>query len=77
MTLTRQTAPLFEDPDYHAAYRRLVPLGRLAAPADDIAPAYVYLASDDAAYVTGMTLTVDGGLTAGIRWPEGMPEEPK
>lgn len=41
------------------------PLGRLGAPAD-VAEAFVYLASDEAAWVTGTTLVVDGGLTAGI-----------
>lgn len=41
------------------------PLGRLGRP-DDIASAMVYLASDDASWVTGSALTVDGGLTSGI-----------
>ncbi|MBI1914316.1 MAG: SDR family oxidoreductase [Planctomycetes bacterium] len=41
----------------------VVPLGRLAAP-EDIAAAFSYLASDEAAYVTGHNLVVDGGLTA-------------
>ncbi len=40
---------------------RMVALGRTATPAD-IAPAAVFLASDEAAYVTGHVLTVDGGL---------------
>lgn len=43
----------------------LHPLGRLGTP-DDIASAFVYLASDDARWVTGTVLTVDGGLTAGV-----------
>jgi len=38
------------------------PLGRLGYPAD-IAKAYVFLASDDASFITGITLSVDGGLT--------------
>ena len=38
------------------------PLGRLGSP-EDIAAAFAYLASDDAAYVTGHVLSVDGGLT--------------
>jgi meso-butanediol dehydrogenase / (S,S)-butanediol dehydrogenase / diacetyl reductase len=39
-------------------------LGRLGEP-DDIAYACLYLASDEASWVTGAVLTVDGGLTAG------------
>ena len=38
-----------------------IPLGRLGAPAD-IAAAVVYLASDEAAWVTGATLHVNGGM---------------
>jgi 3-oxoacyl-[acyl-carrier protein] reductase len=37
------------------------PLGRLGTPAD-IAKAYLFLASDDAEFITGITLSVDGGL---------------
>jgi NAD(P)-dependent dehydrogenase (short-subunit alcohol dehydrogenase family) len=44
---------------------RLHPLGRLGRPRD-IADAFVYLASDEAAWVTGSALVVDGGLTSGI-----------
>jgi len=44
-------------------YRRGIPLGRAAEPAD-IAAAVVYLASDAAAMVTGVTLPVDGGNLA-------------
>jgi NAD(P)-dependent dehydrogenase (short-subunit alcohol dehydrogenase family) len=43
----------------------LHPLGRMGRPRD-IADAFVYLASDDACWVTGTALVVDGGLTCGI-----------
>ncbi|MFL4952425.1 SDR family NAD(P)-dependent oxidoreductase [Streptomyces sp. MMS24-I31] len=43
--------------------RELYPLGRVGEP-DDIAAAVAFLASSDAAWITGTTLTVDGGLTA-------------
>jgi NAD(P)-dependent dehydrogenase (short-subunit alcohol dehydrogenase family) len=41
----------------------LHPLGRLGVAAD-IANAVVFLASDDASFITGTELVVDGGLTA-------------
>jgi 2-hydroxycyclohexanecarboxyl-CoA dehydrogenase len=44
------------------AVTRSIPLRRLAQP-EDVAAAVAYLASDDAAYVTGQTLSVSGGLT--------------
>jgi NAD(P)-dependent dehydrogenase (short-subunit alcohol dehydrogenase family) len=40
-----------------------IPLGRLATP-EDVAKAIVFLVSDDAAHITGVTLPVDGGYTA-------------
>lgn len=48
-----------------------VPMGRLGLP-EEIAAAYAYLASDDAAYTTGQNLVVDGGMTAGVF---ALPEE--
>ncbi|MDT3438744.1 SDR family oxidoreductase [Pseudofrankia sp. BMG5.37] len=37
------------------------PLGRVGDPEEDIAPVAVFLASDDARYVTGEAIHVDGG----------------
>ena len=55
-----------EDPEEaRAAAVGLHPLGRLGDPID-IADGFVYLASDDARWVTGTELVIDGGLTAGI-----------
>jgi NAD(P)-dependent dehydrogenase (short-subunit alcohol dehydrogenase family) len=45
------------------ALRARQPLGRLGRP-DEIAGAVLYLASDDAAFVTGTAFVIDGGLTA-------------
>jgi NAD(P)-dependent dehydrogenase (short-subunit alcohol dehydrogenase family) len=47
-----------------AALLKTVPLGRVGDPAD-IARAAVFLASEDASFITGQILTVDGGKTAG------------
>ena len=44
------------------AFRRAVPMGRLGNP-DDLPGAVVFLASEDAAYITGQVLSVSGGLT--------------
>ena len=44
------------------AYRRAIPIGRLGKP-EDIPGAILFLASDDAEFITGQTLSVSGGLT--------------
>lgn len=45
-----------------ANYEKKVPMGRMGNP-DDIAPAVSFLLSDDAKYITGQNLIVDGGWT--------------
>lgn len=44
------------------AFRRAVPLGRLGEP-EDLSGAITFLASDDAAFITGQVISVSGGLT--------------
>ena len=48
--------------EFREFVQRRAPAGRLGTPAD-IAPAVAFLCSDGAAYITGQTLVVDGGLT--------------
>ena len=52
-----------EGSEIRAEIEGLIPLGRWGAPAD-MAGAAAFLASDDAAFITGTTLVVDGGYTS-------------
>jgi gluconate 5-dehydrogenase len=61
--LTDMMAHISEDPEKLRAFHRRVPLGRSGSE-DDLKGAVVYLASDAAAFVTGHTLVVDGGMRA-------------
>jgi NAD(P)-dependent dehydrogenase (short-subunit alcohol dehydrogenase family) len=45
-------------------YEAKIPLGRLGSP-DDVAALFAFLASDDAAYITGQSFVIDGGEIAG------------
>jgi NAD(P)-dependent dehydrogenase (short-subunit alcohol dehydrogenase family) len=53
-----------KDPAVFDKLARWYPLGRVGLP-EDVAKAALFLASDDAAWITGATLVVDGGLMAG------------
>jgi len=53
-----------KSPDILERLVKWYPLGRIGEP-DDIAKAALFLCSDDASWITGSTLTVDGGLTCG------------
>ncbi len=53
--------PGLAEPRERARANATIPIGRVATP-EEVAGAFAFLASADAAYVTGHTLTVDGGL---------------
>ncbi len=54
-----------KDPDVFKKLARWYPLGRVAKP-EDVARAVSFLGSDEASYITGVALPVDGGLLAGM-----------
>jgi NAD(P)-dependent dehydrogenase (short-subunit alcohol dehydrogenase family) len=64
-TRTPFTAALLSDPVKEAKLLALHPLGRLGEAAD-VANAIVFLLSEEAAWITGQALAVDGGFTAGF-----------
>jgi NAD(P)-dependent dehydrogenase (short-subunit alcohol dehydrogenase family) len=62
-TYTPGTADRLDDPAFLASVLERIPAGRVAT-TDEIAAAFLYLASPAAAMVTGTVLTIDGGWTA-------------
>lgn len=62
-TLSPMQQRWYDDPQAAARVAKEVPLGRLGAP-EDIAHATLFLLSDEASYITGTELIVDGGLMA-------------
>lgn len=61
-TLTDMNAGWIDNPEQRAVVNAHIPLGR-AAEADEIAAAFLFLASPEASYITGQTLFVCGGVT--------------
>jgi meso-butanediol dehydrogenase/(S,S)-butanediol dehydrogenase/diacetyl reductase len=66
---TGPSADLAKDATLRAKILDRMPVGRLGEPAD-IANAVVFLASDEASFITGQTLVADGGMTAGTNLPQ-------
>ena len=60
---TDMNKPLLEDPEKYAAFVAKIPMGRWGE-LHEIAPAALFLCSDASSFVTGSTLTIDGGWTA-------------
>lgn len=60
ITKTEMTGKLQSDEKLRKIYEGRIQLGRFADP-EEIAPAFVFLASNDASYITGQVLGVDGG----------------
>lgn len=63
---TRMTSATVVDTDKRALVEGRIPLGRLGA-AEEVANVVRWLLSDEASFVNGAAITVDGGETAGIR----------
>jgi NAD(P)-dependent dehydrogenase (short-subunit alcohol dehydrogenase family) len=64
MVVTEMTAPDLS-PSFDAAYRPRIPLGRYSEP-EEQARVVLFLASDDASFVNGATIEVDGGQLSGF-----------
>ncbi len=63
LTATDLTKDMLGDELLMEAFRERIPLGNYAQP-EDVAAAIAFLASDEARFITGVNLPVDGGLTA-------------
>ena len=63
LVYTALTAGMQEQPELVAKFEERIPMGRGATPGD-ISGAIAFLASEDAHFITGVNLPVDGGLTA-------------
>jgi len=60
---TPMAAPLLNNPDMKAEVLSAYPIRRVGTP-EEVAKMVLYLASDDASWVTGSSFMIDGGLTA-------------
>jgi NAD(P)-dependent dehydrogenase (short-subunit alcohol dehydrogenase family) len=66
--LTDMTSKLWSNPKMQAWNKSVCPLGRLGQ-VDDLIGTAIYLASKASSFMTGQTLYVDGGMSAGTLWP--------
>jgi meso-butanediol dehydrogenase/(S,S)-butanediol dehydrogenase/diacetyl reductase len=67
---TALTSPIFQaSPAIVEDYAKLIPMGRIGRP-EEIAGVVAFLASDDASYMTGAVIVIDGG---GVTAATGQP----
>jgi NAD(P)-dependent dehydrogenase (short-subunit alcohol dehydrogenase family) len=64
LIITKGTIHIQQNPDLAKKYSAMIPLGRLGVP-EDLIGAAVFLASGASDFITGQTIFIDGGLTAG------------
>jgi len=64
LIVTKGTIHIQQNPDLAKKYSAMIPLGRLGVP-EDLIGAAVFLASGASDFITGQTIFIDGGLTAG------------
>jgi NAD(P)-dependent dehydrogenase (short-subunit alcohol dehydrogenase family) len=64
LVITPGTVHIQNDPALAKKYKANIPLGRLGMP-EDIVGACIFLSSDASDFITGQTIYIDGGLTAG------------
>lgn len=69
MTDTDMTSGLRDKPEKLEAFKARIPLGRAAEP-EEVGAVIAFLASDDARFVNGVNLPVDGGLSASNGQPD-------
>ena len=62
MVRTDFSKPFWSNDDIHNEVIKGIPAGRIGEPEDVVAPT-LFLASEEASYITGQTICVDGGAT--------------